>query len=174
MTAELPWTSVGVATGYRGNRRVFTASATAHGTSTANATLVATARAAVLPVATSVVPTMATHGSPRQLPRHFPRKLRRRFPRPSAAIATVTHQFPRNSAEVRGNCHGSFRGRPNAVISTVIRGRPRPSPRKSSYICDTYYFTFRQPFNPNDVTRGHFDRSFVRVRVRVRVSSMVL
>ena len=68
MTAELPWTSVGVAKGYRGNSQVSTASATAHGTSTANATVVFTACAAVLSVANSVVPTMATHGCPWQLP----------------------------------------------------------------------------------------------------------
>ena len=73
MTAELSWIPMGVATGYRGNPRVSTASATAHGPSTANATVVATVRAAVLSVAKSVVPTMATHGSPRQLPRQFPR-----------------------------------------------------------------------------------------------------
>ena len=75
MTAELPWTSVGVATGYRGNPRVSTESATAHGTSTANAMVMATARAAVLSAANFVVSTMATHGSPRQLPRQFPLKL---------------------------------------------------------------------------------------------------
>ena len=59
MTAELPWTSAGVATGYRGNPRV----------STATATVVATARAAVLSVANSVVPIVATYGRPWQLPR---------------------------------------------------------------------------------------------------------
>ena len=59
----------GVATGYRGNLRVSTASATARGTSTANATVVATAHAAVLSGTNPVVPTMATHAFPRQLPR---------------------------------------------------------------------------------------------------------
>ena len=78
-TAELPWTSVGVATGNYGNPRVLTASDTVHGTSTASATahdtsaandtVVVTTRAAVLSVANSVVPTMTTHGRPRQLPR---------------------------------------------------------------------------------------------------------
>ena len=64
MTVALPWSSVGLSTGFRGNLRVFTASATAfhytwrfhgkcHGCGMA--------RAAVLSVATSVVPTMATH-----------------------------------------------------------------------------------------------------------------
>ena len=75
MTAELPRTSVGVATGYHANPRVSTASAKANGTSMANATVVATERAAVLSVAHSVVPTLATHDSPRQMPRQFPWKL---------------------------------------------------------------------------------------------------
>ena len=79
MTAENPWTSLGVATGDRRNLQVSTASAMAHGTSTANATVAATARALVLSVANSVVPTMATLGSPRQLPRQFPRKLPRKI-----------------------------------------------------------------------------------------------
>ena len=124
MTAALPWTSMGVATDYRGNPRVSTARATAHGASTAHATVVATARAAVLSVANSVVPTMATHGSPRQLPRQFPRTSNhsnfdghpqplprqssdtRQIPRKSAATATAIsadvkpQQFPRPSAAI--------------------------------------------------------------------------
>ena len=88
MTAELSWTSVGVATGYRGNLRVSTASATAHGTSTANATFVVTARAAVLSVANPVVPTMAIHGGLRHLPGQV-----------------SPWQFLRPSAAVRGKCH---------------------------------------------------------------------
>ena len=124
MTAALPWTSMGVATDYRGNPRVSTARATAHGASTAHATVVATARAAVLSVANSVVPTMATHGRPRQLPRQFPRtsnhsnfhghpqQLSRhssdtwQLPRKSAAIATAIladvkpQQFPRPPAVI--------------------------------------------------------------------------
>ena len=144
MTAELPWNPVGVAAGYRGNQRVATSSATAHGTSTANITVVATARAAVLSVADSVVSTMATYGSPWQLPRQFPRMSNRinfhGHPRPSAAIATVTLRYaaittevrrsprqlpqhvprfcpwqtlslPTMPTEVRGNCHGNFRGK---------------------------------------------------------------
>ena len=51
MTAELPWTSGGVATGCRGTFWV----------STPTATVVATARALDLSVANSVVPTMITH-----------------------------------------------------------------------------------------------------------------
>ena len=80
--------------------------------------------AAVLSVTNSVVPTMATHGNPRKLPWQFPR--------PSAVIATATRQSPRMSAEVRGNCHGSFRGRSIEAISTAIRAHPRPLPRRSS------------------------------------------
>ena len=130
MTAEFPWTSVGVATGYRGNPRISAPGFPrqffkAHGTSTANAKVVATARAAVLFGANSVVPTIAAHGSPR-------RKLPWLFSRLSAAIATATRQSPRNSAEVRGKCQGSFRGRPTAeIFTTAIRGRG-PLPRQSS------------------------------------------
>ena len=80
--------------------------------------------AAVLSVANSVVPTMATHGNSRKLPWQFPR--------PSAAIATVTRQSPRTSAEVRGNCYGSFRGRSIEATFTAIRGYPRPLLRRSS------------------------------------------
>ena len=65
MTAAFPWTSLGVATGYRGNPRVSKARATAHGAFTANATVVAEARAAGLSMTNSVVPTMATHRIPR-------------------------------------------------------------------------------------------------------------
>ena len=96
MTAENPWTSLGVATGDRRNLQVSTASAMAHGTSTANATVAATARALVLSVANSVVPTTATLGSPRQ--------------------------SPRKSAAVRGNYHGSARGLPTAAKTAI----PRP------------------------------------------------
>ena len=109
ITAELPWTSVGVAMGYRENPRVSTASVTAHGTSTENATVVATARAAVLSVANSVVPTMENH---------------------FAAIATAVFadvqpkQFPRPSAAVRGYCHGN----------SLIRGNCHVRPRKSAAI----------------------------------------
>ena len=63
MTAELSWTSVGVAMGYHGYPRHSMACATAHGTSTENDMVVATTRAAVLFVENSVVPIMATHGS---------------------------------------------------------------------------------------------------------------
>ena len=127
MTTELPWTSVGVATCYRGKPLVSTASATAHDTSTANATIVATARAAVLSVANSVVLTMETYGSPWQFPRlstairplprqrgnhhGFPRQLLGQFPRTSNR--SNFHRHPRPSAaiatEVRGYCHSTRR-----------------------------------------------------------------
>ena len=87
ITATLMWTSVSVATGYRGNLRVSTARATAHCASTANATVVATARAVVLSVENSVVPTMATHGSPRKLPLQFRR-------RKTTAISTAFRGHP--------------------------------------------------------------------------------
>ena len=66
MTVALPWSSVGLATGYRGIRGFplqGSPLSTVHGASTASAAVVTMARAAVLSVATSVVPTMATHGS---------------------------------------------------------------------------------------------------------------
>ena len=76
MTVALPWSSVGLSTGYRGNPRVSTAEATAqgpllsivHGASTACATVVAMTHAAVLSVATSVVPVEIC-GFPPQGPR---------------------------------------------------------------------------------------------------------
>ena len=122
MTAKFPWTSMGVATDYRGNPRVSTANATAHGTFTTNAMAVAKARVAVLSEANSCVPIMATDGSRRQLPRKFRWKLPSQFPRPFAAIATVTRPSPRKSADVRGNCHSTSRGRPTAAISTAVCG----------------------------------------------------
>ena len=70
-------------------------------------------RHVVLSVANSVVPTTATHGNPRKLPWQFLQ--------PSAAIATATRQSPRKPAEVRGNCHGNFRGRSIEAIFTAIR-----------------------------------------------------
>ena len=93
MTAEFPWTSISAATGYRGNPRFSTASATARGTSAANAMVAATARAVVLSVVNSVVQIMAIHGSTRQFPRQFLRTSRRSNfhgrPQPSVAIATA-------------------------------------------------------------------------------------
>ena len=111
MTAEHPWTSASVAKGYRGNPRVSTASATAHDTSTANATVVAIARAAVFPLANSVVPAMPTDECSRQWPR--PRDNDPGGPRKSAAIATAVvaevqpQQFSRLSVAVRGHFHGN-------------------------------------------------------------------
>ena len=109
MTAEIPWTPVSVATGYRGNPRVSTAGATAHGTSTVKTTVVATTRGTVLSVAKSAVPTIATHGSLRHLPRK--RGNHHGIQRSSTEIATAvfagvqTQQFPRQSAAVRDHCH---------------------------------------------------------------------
>ena len=149
MTAALPWTSVGVATGYRGNPRVSTARATAHGASTANATVVATARAAVLSVANFVVPTVATHGSPRQLPRQFPRTSNHSnfhgHPRPLPRQSSDTRQLPRKSAAIATAISADVRPqqfpRPSAAIlrytasATEVHGNchsnfhgiPRPS-----------------------------------------------
>ena len=136
MTAALPWTSVGVATGHRGNPWISTARTATHGASTANVTVVATARAAVLSVANSVVPSMATHGNPRQLPRQFLRtSIHSNFhgyPRPSAAIATETLRYAANTTEAPGKRLGSFRGRQTAAIFKAILGYPRPLPRDSS------------------------------------------
>ena len=80
--------------------------------------------AAVYSVSTSIVRTIGTHGNPRHLPWQFPR--------PSPAIATATCQSLRKSAEGRGNCHGSFRGRSIEAISTAIRGHSCLLPRRSS------------------------------------------
>ena len=102
MTAKFPWTSMGVATDNRGNPRVSTANATAHGTFTTNDMAVAKARVAVLSEANSCVPTMATDGSRRQLPRKFRWKLPGLFPK-----------------AICGRCHG------NAAITKEVRGRPR-------------------------------------------------
>ena len=126
MTPGLPWTSVGVATGYRGNWRVSTERATVHGASTANATVVATARATVLSVANSVVLAMPTNGRPRRLPRQLPRTLNHSYIhghlRPSAAIATAILRYTAVITEIRGNCHGNFRGRQTTKLSTAIHG----------------------------------------------------
>ena len=185
MTAELPWTSVGVATDYSGNARVLTASATGHGTSTANVTVVAMARG---------------RGSVRG-------KLRRTNhgkPRKSTAIATATAVSAETavtiSTAIRGHCHGNaaiteFRGSPwqlprqfsrtfnpssfhghprpstetavaistairghchgNAAITTEVRGSPRQLPRQ-----------FPRTFNPSSF-HGH-PRPSAAVRVHCR------
>ena len=146
MTAALPWTSVGVAKGYRGNPRVSPARATAHGASTANATVVATARAAVLFVTNSVVPTMATQGSPRQLQRQFPRTSNHSnfhgHPRPLPRQSSDTRQWPRKSAAVataipRTSNHSNFHGHPRQSSDT------RQLPRKSTAIATEISMAFR-------------------------------
>ena len=159
------------------------ASATALGISTANATVVATACATILSVANSVVPTMAT-------------------------------------LEVRGNCHGSFRGNcvetspairghrhGNAAITTEVRGSPRQLPRQFPRMSNRSNFNghlrpsaaivtaiLRYAAITTDVRRSSLQfpqhvprfcpwqtppyqscpRKSVWVRVRVRVSSIVL
>ena len=122
MTAELPWTSVGVGTDYRELR----------GFSRQVPRVMALPRqmprcwprhvAAVLSVAHSVVPTMATHGNSWKMPRQFPR--------PSAAIATATRQSPRKSvaiaravsADVQSNSETI--SRPSAAIRVHCHGDP--------------------------------------------------
>ena len=107
MTTALPWTSVGVATGYRGNRRVSTARATAHGASTADC-------------------HGCGHGTCRGSVRGKLRGTNHVNPRKSAAIATAIsadvkpQQFPRPSAAIRGHCHG------NPLIRGNCHGNPRP------------------------------------------------
>ena len=129
MTAAFPWTSVGVATGYRGTPRVSKARATAHGASTANATVVATASAAVLSVANSVVPTMAIHGHPRQ--------------------SSDTRQLPRKSTAIAIAISRAFRGHPLQLNCNVNRrqfpwnhgscnGNPRKFPRQATGCYDDH------------------------------------
>ena len=117
LTAELPWTFVGVITGYRGNPRVSTASATRLMTLPRQMPrLWLTPRAAVASVANSVVPTMASHGSPRQLRQEFhgyPRPLLRQRVNHHGSPRLLTRQFPRTSYRTK---------------ITTIRGHPRPLP----------------------------------------------
>ena len=131
MTTALPWTSVGVATGYRGNRRVSTARATAHGASTADC-------------------HGCGHGTCRGSVRGKLRGTNHGNPRKSAAISTAIsadvkpQQFPRPSAATRGHCHGNppilgnYHESPRQLprqfprTSIHIRGHPRPLPRQSS------------------------------------------
>ena len=126
MNPELPWTSVGVATGYRGNPyrgnpRISTASATAYETSTANATaVVATARAAVLPVANSVY-------QPWQ-----PSEVRGKFHDTFRGNCRgIFHNHPRPLPWQRGNHHGN--PRKSAAIATAVSVdvQPQEIPRPS-------------------------------------------
>ena len=130
ITATLPWTSVGVTTGYRGNPRVFTAKVTAHALARQIPRLWPRHVPRFCPWQTPRVSTMATHGSTRQLPRQFPRTSNHShsFPRPSAAIATATLRYTVITTEGRGNCHDNFRGRQTTAISTAIRGNCHGNP----------------------------------------------
>ena len=88
-----------------------TARATSHGDSTANVTVAATARAAVLSVA--IATAISADAKPQQ------------FPRPSATIATAILRHMAIATEIRGNCHGNFRGRQTTAISSTIHGNLR-------------------------------------------------
>ena len=99
MTATLPWTSVGVATGYRGNPRVSTARATAHGAFTANATVGhGTCRGSV-----SGKLRGTKHGNPRKsaaIATAISADVKpQQFPRPSAVVLD-TRQLPRKSTAI--------------------------------------------------------------------------
>ena len=133
---RLPWMSAG----FHG--------ATAHSTSTANATVVATALAALLSAANSVVPTMAMHvrdqchgiGNCRGSFHGYPRSLqrqssdRRQSPRKSAAIATAVssdvEQFTRPSAAVELSTAIATAIIRWAATPTEICGNPRQWPRQ--------------------------------------------
>ena len=76
--------------------------------------------------------TVETRGFPRQGPRLMarPRQILRLWPRHVPRFCpwqTPSYQ-PWQPTEVRGNCHGNFRGRQ----TTAVRGHPRPLPRQSS------------------------------------------
>ena len=113
MTAEIPWTSVGVATGYRGNPRVSTA--------IANAMDVATAH-----------PAFLARGKLRRTNHGYLRK--------SAVIATAASAETALaiSAAIRGHCHGIaaitttevhgiFHGSLRGFNRSDFHGYPRPS-----------------------------------------------
>ena len=112
---------MGVPTDYRGNPQVFTASATDHGTSAANATVVATARS-----------RGSFRGELRRTNHENPRNSAETDMAISTAIRGHCHGNAAITTEVCGNCHGCFRGRSFEAISTAIRDRPRPLPRQSS------------------------------------------
>ena len=75
------------------------------------------------------------------------------FPRPSAVIVTAIFRYAAIATEVRGNCHGNFRGSQTTAISTTIRGNPpiqgnchgnpRQLPRKSTAIATAISTAFR-------------------------------
>ena len=160
MTAEFPWNSVSVASGYRRNPRVSTASATAHGTSTVNATVVATARHVPLFCPWQLRRTNHDFlrncrgnfdGHPRPLPRQ--RGNHHGSPRKFAAIAMAVsmdvqpQQLPRPSTAVRGHCHGNH----------PMRGKYHGIPQKSAAIATAVSPNVQpQQFPwPSAAVRGH-------------------
>ena len=102
MTAEFPWTSVGVATGHRGNSRVSTTSATAHGVHGSC--------------------HRCDHGTCRGSVRGKLRRANDGNPQKSAVIATAVSVA--KSTAIRGHYHG------NAAITTEFRGNPRQFSRQ--------------------------------------------
>ena len=149
MTAALAWTSVGIATGYRGNTRVSTARAMAHGASTAcHGCGLGTCRGSVRGKL-----RVTNHGNPRKsaaIATAISADAEpQQFSRPSAAIATAILRYAAMATEVRGSCHGNSTdvkpqqfSRPSAAIlrytaiatkvpaiatanSTAFRGHPR-------------------------------------------------
>ena len=124
MTAALAWTSVGIATGYRGNTRVSTARAMAHGASTAcHGCGLGTCRGSVRGKL-----RVTNHGNPRKsaaIATAISADAEpQQFSRPSAAIATAILRYAAITTEDCGNCHGIFRGSQTIAISTAIRGNP--------------------------------------------------
>ena len=156
MTAALPRSSVGFATGYRGIPRVSTARATAfyctwrfhgkfHGcvSGTCRGSLCGNLRETILTTrgkttATATAYSMATstsnavviHGNQQRMPRH------------STAISTVmsTAFLPRQvpwvyveiDTELHSCCNANFHRRQTTATSMAFRGHPRQLPRKFS------------------------------------------
>ena len=109
-----PWSSVGLATGYRGKSRVSTARPPGFHcpcASTASATVVAMAQPAVLSMAPAVEFAMATYGSTAATATASPMVT-------STSIAAIATAF-------NGNCHGNS----PTSIATAIHGDPRQLPR---------------------------------------------
>ena len=159
MTVALPWSSVGLATGYRGNPRVSTARATAfhvHGASTASATVGyghGTCRGSVHDNLRGTC-----HGKPRKYHGNchgiFHGHLHvicRGNPRQSTAKATA---FPGNchgnpptasAMTIRGNCHGTPRQLPQQFPRTSIHCNFHGKPRHSAAIRGNCHGNFRTP-----------------------------
>ena len=120
---------MGLATGYRGNPRV----------STASATVWPWHVPLFCPWQPPWDPPWQPTEVPRQLPRHIPWPPPRQLPRQSTAINGEWHGVPRQlprqvtwqyaaiTTVVQGNCHGNFHGRQSIAISTENHDIPRPS-----------------------------------------------